>query len=49
LFEHGCTVGAAAYPVDFLLTTPAHAAQLTASCGPVVYATDKLALLRRAR
>jgi len=49
LFEHGCTAGAAAYPVDFLLTTPAHAAALTASCGPVVYATDKLALLRRAR
>ncbi|HEX6843098.1 MAG TPA: hypothetical protein VF113_16305 [Stellaceae bacterium] len=49
LFEHGCTPGAAAYPVDFLLTTPEHAAALTASCGPVVYATDKLALLRRAR
>jgi hypothetical protein len=48
LFEQGCTAGAA-YPVDFLLTTPEHAAALTASCGPVVYATDKLALLRRAR
>jgi hypothetical protein len=48
LFEQGCTASAA-YPVDFLLTTPAHAAALTASCGPVVYATDKLALLRRAR
>ena len=49
LFEQGCTAGAAAYPVDFLLTTPEHAAALTASCGPLVYATDKLALLRHAR
>ena len=49
LFAQGCPAGAAAYPVDFLLTTPTHAAQLAASCGPVVYATDKLALLRRVR
>jgi hypothetical protein len=48
LFAQGC-MATAAYPVDFLLTTPEHAAALTASCGPVIYATDKLALLRRAR
>jgi hypothetical protein len=48
LFEQGCTANAA-YPVDFLLTTPEHAAALAASCGPVVYATDDVALLRRAR
>jgi hypothetical protein len=48
LFERGCT-GNAAYPVDFLLTTPEHARALAESCGPVVYATDDVALLRRAR
>jgi hypothetical protein len=48
LFELGCA-GNAAYPVDFLLTTPEHAAALTASCGPVVYASNEVALLRRAR
>lgn len=48
LFEQGCGENAA-YPVDFLLTTPAHASALAASCGPVVYATDDVVLLRRAR
>jgi hypothetical protein len=48
LFEQGCP-GNAAYPVDFLLTTPEHARALAESCGPVVYATDDVALLRRAR
>jgi hypothetical protein len=48
LFEQGCSTASTAYPVDFLLTTPEHATALAASCGPVVYATDKVALLRRA-
>ncbi len=48
VFEQGCT-GNAAYPLDFLLATPEHAAALAESCGPVVYAANDIALLRRAR
>ncbi|HET7594799.1 MAG TPA: hypothetical protein VFK49_05050 [Stellaceae bacterium] len=48
LFEQGCAASTA-YPADFLLTTPERATVLAGGCGPVVYATGKVALLRRAR
>jgi hypothetical protein len=46
LFADGCA-GTDAYPVAFLLATPEHAAALARSCGPVVYASARLALVRR--
>jgi hypothetical protein len=46
LFAEGCH-GAGAYRVDFLLTTAERAAPLAESCGPVVYRTGAVALLRR--
>ncbi len=46
LYAEGCA-GKSAYPVAFLLTTPEHAPALARSCGPVVYASARIALLRR--
>lgn len=46
VFDGGCS-GETAYPVDFLLTTPDRAAALSATCGPIVYAGARFALLRR--
>jgi hypothetical protein len=46
LFASGCG-GKSDYAVDFLLTTRERAALLTPSCGPVVYASGSVALLRR--
>jgi hypothetical protein len=47
LFAEGCG-GKSAYRVDFLLTTPDHAAALHGSCGKAVYGTDGVVLLARA-
>ncbi len=46
LFAEGCA-GKTAYPVAFLLTMPEHATALAQSCGPIVYASARIALLRR--
>ena len=46
LFDEGfCAKRNAFYP-HFLLATPEHAAQLTKTCGPIVYRSTHLVLLR---
>jgi hypothetical protein len=46
VFRDGCA-SSLAYPVDFLLTTPANAAALTPGCGTVAIETAHWRLLRR--
>ncbi len=46
VFEQGCS-NDAPYRADFLLTTPERAPALVPSCGPVVFAAGRLAVLRR--
>jgi hypothetical protein len=46
LFAEGCA-GSLRYRVDFLLAQPEHAAELTRSCGPVIYSGKAVTLLRR--
>jgi hypothetical protein len=47
LFERGCGTDAQAAKIAFLLTTPAHASRLAASCGPEVFRVGQWVLLRR--
>ncbi len=49
VFEQGCREARQSYPVALLVTTPEHAAGLAASCGPVVYRTDRVAIIRNDR
>jgi hypothetical protein len=46
VFAEGCA-GRNAYAVQFLLTTPEHAAALTQSCGEIVYRSGWLVLIHR--
>jgi hypothetical protein len=46
LFDEGCAKPNA-YSPHFLLATPEHAAELTKTCGPIVYRSTHLVLLRR--
>jgi len=46
VFAEGCA-GREAYPVDFLLATPEHAAVLAKTCGAIVYRSARFTLLRR--
>jgi hypothetical protein len=46
VFEHGCEAAAGIPPPVFLLTTPATAARLAATCGPIVSDVDGWVLLR---
>jgi hypothetical protein len=47
LFDHGCGKDAHAAKIAFLLTTPAHASQVTPSCGPEIFRVGQWVLLRR--
>ncbi len=46
VFEQGCGPGAHAFNVSFLLTTPARALRLVASCGPEIMRVGPWVLLR---
>ena len=46
LFDEGVCAKRNAYSPHFLLATPEHAADLTKTCGPIVYRSKHLALLR---
>jgi hypothetical protein len=47
LFDQGCGEDAHAAKIAFLLTTPAHASQVAASCGPEIFRVGQWVLLRR--
>ena len=47
LFDQGCGTDVHAANIAFLLTTPAHASRLAASCGPEAYRVGQWVLLRR--
>jgi hypothetical protein len=47
LFAAGCGSTASGYAVDFLLTSRERAAVLAPSCGPVVYSSGIIAVVRR--
>jgi hypothetical protein len=47
LFDQGCGTDVHAANIAFLLTTPAHASRLAASCGPEAFRVGQWVLLRR--
>jgi hypothetical protein len=47
IFEQGCSADHRGPAIAFLLTTPARAAQLTASCGPEIFRSGQWVLLDR--
>jgi hypothetical protein len=47
LFDNGCGLDAFAARISFVLTTPAHASRLAATCGPEVFRVRQWVILRR--
>jgi hypothetical protein len=47
LFDNGCGSDVFAARISFLLTTPAHASRLAATCGPEVFRVGQWVMLRR--